>query len=302
MIPTGQQIPLEYGAYRAVVTELGASLRELSWRGRPLVLGFGPNELPFAYQGTVLAPWPNRIADGRYIFQGELLQLALTEPDRRNALHGLVIFSPWTIEPVDPAAVRLTHRLWPHPGYPFLLDLEVTYRLGPAGLTYSLTATNAGDAPAPYGGSFHPYLIAGAGDVDDWTVRSPAASYLTVDPKRLLPREVVPCADGFDYRQATSLSGIEVDHAFTGITFDESGSAELTLTDAAGEGVRMRWDDRCRWLQLCIPGPHRPRLHRKALAVEPMSCPPDAFNSGTDLVVLRPGDAHSIELTIDAIG
>ena len=301
MIPTGRQIPLEHGDYRAVVTELGASLRELSWRGRPLVLGFGPEELPVAYQGTVLAPWPNRIADGRYDFDGTSFQLPLTEPDRQNALHGLVIFSPWTVDTLDPAAVRLTHRLWPHPGYPFLLDLEVTYRLSADGLTYRLTATNAGDVPAPYGGSFHPYLVAGSGDVDGWTVTSPAASYLTVDPERLLPREVVPCDAGFDYRRPTSLRGVEVDHAFTDIAFDRDGAAELTLVDEAGSGVRMRWDDRCRWLQLCIPGPLRPRLHRQALAVEPMSCPPDAFNSGTDLVVLQPGDTHRIELTIDAV-
>ena len=94
MIPTGRQIPLEHGDFRAVVTELGASLRELTWRDRPLVLGFGEDELPLAYQGTVLAPWPNRIADGRYRFQGTSYQLALTEPDRRNALHGLVLGRP----------------------------------------------------------------------------------------------------------------------------------------------------------------------------------------------------------------
>ena len=80
----------------------------------------------------MLAPWPNRIADGRYRFDGESHQLALTEPDRLNALHGLVIWAPWQVDATvgeNWAAVRLTHRLWPHPGYPFVLDLEVDYRL-----------------------------------------------------------------------------------------------------------------------------------------------------------------------------
>jgi len=301
MIPTGEQFSLQRGEFVATVTELGASLRELTWRGRPLVVGFGADELPIGYQGAVLAPWPNRIADGRYEFAGQSRQLDLTEPDRSNALHGLVIWSPWQVAAADQASLRLTHRLWPQPGYPFALDLEVEYRLSDNGLTFELTARNAGDTAAPYGGSFHPYLVAGNGDVDSWTVRSPAASYLTVDPDRLLPREVIPVT-GLDFRRPTSLRGIEVDHAFTDIAFDDAGSAELSLIDQGGQGVRMSWDRRCPWLQLCIPGPQRPQLHRKALAVEPMTCPPDAFNSGVDLIVLQPGESHSLELTIGAIG
>jgi aldose 1-epimerase len=307
MIPTGRQLSIQHGDLAAVVTELGASLRELTWRGRPLVVGFGRDELPIGYQGAVLAPWPNRIADGRYEFAGQPRQLDLTEPDRLNALHGLVIWSPWRVDTLDRASVRLSHRLWPHPGYPFVLDLEVGYRLGDNGLTFTLAATNAGDAAAPYGGSFHPYLVAADGDVDSWTVQSPAASYLTVDPDRLLPRDVVPVRRGrderaFDFRAPTSLRGVEVDHAFTDIAFTDDDSAELTLFDRGGQGVRMSWDRRCPWLQLCIPGAQRPQLHRKALAVEPMTCPPDAFNSGVDLVVLQPGQSHSLELTIGAIG
>ena len=304
MIPTGRQLSMRHCDFSAVVTELGAGLRELTWRGRPLVVGFGPDELPIGYQGAVLAPWPNRIADGRYTFAGQSQQLDLTEPDRLNSLHGLVIWEPWQVDALEDASVRLTHRLWPHPGYPFVLDLEVGYRLGDNGLTFELTATNAGDSAAPYGGSFHPYLVAGDGDVDSWTVQSPAASYLTVDPDRLLPQQVVPVSGGqhaFDVRQPSSLRGVEVDHAFTDILFDDTGSAELTLIDQGGQGVRMSWDRRCPWLQLCIPGPQRPAMHRKSLAVEPMTCPPDAFNSGVDLVVLQPGQSHSLALTIGVV-
>ena len=85
------------------------------------------------------------------------------------------------------------------------------------------------------------------------------------------------------------------------MTVDDTGSAELTLIDQGGQGVRMSWDRRCPWLQLCIPGPQRPAMHRKALAVEPMTCPPDAFNSGADLIVLQPGRSHSLAMTIGAV-
>ena len=301
MIPTGEQTVLRHKEFRAVVTEVGASLRTLSWRGRPLLAGFAEDALPLGYQGAVLAPWPNRIADGRYAFGGRTHQLALSEPDRGNALHGLVTTAAWRAERLEAGTVRLRHRLWPQPGYPFLLDLQVLYRLTDGGLSCTLTATNAGDVPAPYGGSFHPYLVAGEGDVDGWTLQVPAGSYLTVDPDRLLPRGIAPC-DGLNFRRPTSLRGIEVDHAFTDIAFDASGSAMVTLTDRPGRGVYLAWDNGCRWLQLCIPGAQRPELQRRALAVEPMSCPPDAFNSGIDLVTLLPGDSHAIELTIGPIG
>ena len=306
MIPTGRQISLRHGDFTAVVTEVGAGLRELTWRGRPLVIGFAENQIADAYQGAVLAPWPNRIASGRYRFDGQLNQLDLSEPERLNALHGLVNRAGWEVESVDAAAVldesrvRLTHRLWPTPGYPFLLDLAVDYRLSDEGLTFGLTAGNAGDRPAPYGGSFHPYLVAASGDADSWTVQSPAGSYLTVDPGQLLPRGLAPLAE-FDFRDPTPLTGLEIDNAFTDIDFDGTGVASLTLTDDAGAGVKMTWDRRCPWLQLCIPGKRRADLYRKALAVEPMTCPPDAFNSEIDLIVLAPGESHSFELTISAI-
>ncbi len=305
MIPTGRQIALQHGDFAAVVTEVGAGLRQLTWRGRPLVIGFAEDEVPTAFQGAVLAPWPNRIADGRYRFDGESQQLALSEPDRLNAIHGLVNWAAWQVDATvgDELgdAVRLTHRLWPHPGYPFVLDLAVDYRLSDDGLTFGLSATNVGDSPAPYGGSFHPYLVAGEGDADSWTVQSPAGSYLTVDPQRLLPRGLAPLAE-FDFLEPTPLTGLEIDHAFTDIDFDSAGSASLTVTDLAGQGVRMTWDRQFPWLQLCIPGKQRPDLHRKALAVEPMTCPPDAFNSAVDLIILEPGETHSLEMTIGAIG
>ena len=300
MIPTGRQTALRYGDFTVIVTELGATLRELTFRGRRLIAGFAENELPTGYRGAVLAPWPNRLADGHYRFSGQAQQLPLTEPDRRNALHGLVCYAPWQIQSADAGTVRLTHRLWPQPGYPHLLDLATTYRLDENGLTFTLTAVNAGDMPAPYGSSFHPYLTAGTGTIDDWTVHLPASSYLTVDPVRLLPKDLTP-AGPYDFRKPTGLRGIEVDHAFTDIAYSETGFAALTLTDPHGQGVRLTWDRHCPWLQLCTPGPQHPDLNRRALAVEPMTCPPDAFNTGVDLITLQPGDQHRLKLTISPI-
>lgn len=302
MIPTGTQVVLHGRGLTAAITEVGATLRELSFQGRPLVVGFRRPDLPFGYQGAVLAPWPNRLADGRYRWADTDYQVPLTEPERFNALHGLVAFAPWQVVETAPESVTLTHRLWPQRGYPFLLDLRATYELSDRGLTFTLTAINAGDAAAPYGASFHPYLIAGGGAVDEWTVQVPAATYLTVDPERLLPVATAPVGPaGYDFRAPTSLRGIEVDHAFTDLDFDDAGTATLRLLGPSGRGVAMTWDRAAPWLQLCIPGAHNPTMNRRTLAVEPMTCPPDAFNSGIDLITLPPGGEHTFRLTIAPI-
>lgn len=300
--PDSRGITLRRGDLRAVVVRTGAALIDLRHAGRPLIAGHAAGEGPAGYQGVVLAPWPNRIGDGRYTFHGDEFQLPLTETDRGNALHGLVFDVPWTPTEHTGDAVRLTHRLRPTAGYPFALDLAVDYALTGSGLTFRLTATNVGDAAAPYGGSFHPYLVAGSGDtgVDDWILHSPAARYLTVDPVRLLPGRVATDFR-FDFREPTKLRGIEVDHAFTDISFGRAGVARLTLVDGDGLGSAMSWDRSCPWLQLCIPGDRFPRLTRRALAVEPMTCPPDAFRSGIDLIVLEPGTSHSFRLEISPV-
>lgn len=302
MHPDARGITLRHGDLRAVLTPVGAGLADLRSAGRALIAGHPAGTAPVGYQGVVLAPWPNRVGDGRYTFHGEEHQLWLTEPDRGNALHGLVWDRPWTLVDRTGDTARLTIRPRPAPGYPFQLDLSVEYALAGGGLSFRLTATNLGDRAAPYGASFHPYLVAGTGGtgVDDWILHSPAARYLTVDPVRLLPDRVAT-DPRFDFREPTKLHDIEIDHAFTDIGYDEAGLARLMLVDADGIGASMTWDRSCPWLQLCIPGDRFPRLTRRALAVEPMTCPPDAFRSGIDLIVLEPGASHSIWMRIGPV-
>lgn len=300
--PHGEQWPLAAAGYTATITEVGATLRELSYDGRPLVAGFGADQIRPVYRGAVLAPWPNRIADGTYEFDGVRHQLALTEPARSNALHGLVAWVPWNLVDHSPHRVVLGHRLFPQDGYPFRLDLRVAYELSDAGLTVELEATNVGDAAAPYGCAPHPYLVAGPGRVDDWTLELPAAEYLEVTPDRLLPVKV-SSVEGtpFDFRTPRTIGTTFIDHAFTRIAFEADGKAHARLRCGDGTGVEMTWDETCPWVQVHTADRPEPDLHRSGLAVEPMTCPPDAFNSGTDLVVLQPGEHHTARWVIAAL-
>jgi aldose 1-epimerase len=292
MKPTGAQVELESGPYRATVTEVGATLRTLSHDGRPLIASFGPDEPMPEFNGALLAPWPNRIRDGRYDFDGHSHQLPLSEPDRATALHGLLAWQAWAVDSARWDSAELSTVLYPQRGYPFLLTLKTRYRLSAAGLSIEVEATNAGDTAAPYGVSMHPWFVAGPEPLEQWTFTLPAASVLSTDD-RLLPTGTTAVGD-LDFRDGRQLGDVQLDHAFTDVQFTD-GIAHATLVSPSGAGVDISWDDKSPWVQVCSGDAAGPALRRKALAVEPMTCAPDAFNSGAGLVRLEPGHSHSVQ-------
>jgi aldose 1-epimerase len=303
--PTGEQYPISGGRYRAVVTEGGAILRRLEYDGRPLVDGFGEDEMPRKCHGQVLSPWPNRIRDGAYTFDGRPQQLALTEPALHNASHGLVRWAPWNLEEHTEHSVVLTHRVIAQTGYPWALDLHLVYDVSADGLTATLTATNLASSRAPYAAGAHPYLVVGDEGIDGLELTLPAATRLLTDD-RMLPagREPVEGTD-YDFRVARPLRSTVFDHAFTDLSRGPAGGVTVLLRDpASGRGVALWADHHHPWLQVYSLDDGTPTA-RRSLAVEPMTAPPDAFNSGDDLLVLAPsgedGDTVSIAWGIRAL-
>jgi len=292
--PTGEQFEIAGAGYRAVVTECGAALRLLSHQERPLVDGFDEDAMPRGGRGQVLLPWPNRIRDGAYAFGGRSQQLALTEPSRRNASHGLARWAAWTVEEHTGNSVSLTYRLMAQTGYPWTLDLHLLYDLSADGLTVTHTATNLAGEPAPYAAGMHPYLTVGpptVGGIDRLELLLPAATRCLVDD-RLLPEQDEPVeGTAYDFRVPRPLRGAVLDHAFTDLVRDERGRAVTELRDPAdGQGVALWVDARHGWLQVYTGDDAAPGDVRRSLAVEPMTAPADAFNSGRDLVTLARAD------------
>jgi len=291
---TGLQYEIEAGRYRATVTELGAGLRELAFRGKPVIAGYEPDELPAAGAGELLAPWPNRIDGGRYFFGGAEHQLALTEPARSNAIHGLTRWTPWTAVGHDASAVLLRSAPLGQQGYPFCLEIEAEYRLDPGtGLHVAITARNRGSYAAPYGTGSHPYLTVRTPSVDGCELTLPADYWLPLDD-RGIPSAPPEPVDGteYDFRQPRAIGATRLDHALTGLSRDGDGRAWAYL--AAENGARRRvglWaDEGYRWLQVFTGDPLGPDRRRKAVAIEPMTCPPNAFVTADDLLVLEPGE------------
>lgn len=292
---TGTQYEIEAGDYRATVTELGAGLRELEHAGTPLVTSYQADDLPPHGAGELLSPWPNRIDGGRYTFNGSKYQLALSEPALGNAIHGLTRWVPWTRTGHDSDEVTLTSIPHGGQGYPFAVQVDATYRIdAETGLRVTITATNKGSRPAPWGYGHHPYLTVATPTVDDCELTLPAGYWLPVD-ERLIPSGAPRDVTGgeFDFRTARKIGDTKFDHAFTGLRREPDGLAWVLLS-TGGRRTGLWMDASCEWLQVFTSDGLEPAHDRAALAVEPMTCPPNAFVSGEQLTVLEPRESVTV--------
>lgn len=292
VLPSGDQWTIRAGEYSGTVVSVGGGLRGLSYAGREVLLGYPEDQPARAGIGQHLFPWPNRITDGKYTFQGVDQQLYLTEPARSNAIHGLTRWANWerVDDGSDESLVEVGYRLHGQPGYPHQLDLTLTYRLDATnGLTVTARAVNVGAGDAPYGYGTHPYLTVGR-QIDECELEFTAADWLEVTPDRLSPIGLAPVAGSqYDFGQARKLQDLDIDNAFTNLP----SSWEVCLTDpATGNSARLTSDTK--WMQLYTAN----AIGRVGLAVEPMTCPPDAFITGDDLVVLKPGDEHTTSFSV----
>jgi aldose 1-epimerase len=253
--------------------------------------------MAYGGRGQLLMPWPNRIQDGTYTFNGQDQQLALTEPKRHNASHGLVRWAAWTLEEQSANSVSLVYRVMAQTGYPWAVDLHVLYDLSADGLTVTQTATNLADEPAPYACGAHPYLTVGTGPVDNWELTLPAGVRVLADDDRLIPTGTEDVeGTGFDFRVSRPIRGCEFNSAFTGLTRDDSGRATVVLQSE--ERALALWvDERIDWLMV-YSADDVAGSARRSLAVEPMTAPPNAFNSGVGLVTLSPAGEAGDELSV----
>lgn len=285
MPPTGEQFEIVSGAARAVVTEVGAGLRAFEVDGVPYVETFEQTRRPPRGSGNVLVPWPNRTAGGRWTWNGEQQQLAITEPAEGNAIHGLLRHVLYRPGERTADALTLHAVIAPQPGWPVPLDTSVRYAVGADGLSVTHTVRNVGTEPVPFGVGAHPYLRAGRADTDDCVLTLAAAATLPLDGG--LPAGPARPVDGdLDFRSGRPLRGRELDHAFGDAVVD-GGRVRHRLTGPAG-GVELWADPDFGWVQVFTPDDHPGR--GRAVAVEPMTCPPDALNSGTGLITLAAGE------------
>jgi aldose 1-epimerase len=292
--PSGRQYELVHGDQRAVVVEVGAGLRLYEVGGRPVLDSYGEHEMCRSGRGQVLIPWPNRIAAGVYEFDGQRHQLPLTEPTAGNAIHGLVRWRQWSARVHEPDRLVMEHLLNPQPGYPFTLALTIGYSLSADGLSVETTARNAGEKACPFGAGAHPYLTLETAPVDSLRLRVPAATLLISDEHGIPTGSLPVAGTEDDFNELREIGATVLDHAFTDLVRDEDGMARAVLADGAGSrAIELRVDGAYTHVMV-FTGDPLPDVSRRAVAVEPMTCPPNAFRSGDGLIRLEPGESVSL--------
>lgn len=287
--PSGRQFEISYEDQRAVIVEVGGGLREYRVGTRDVLDPYGIGDMCDGSHGAVLIPWPNRLADGRYSFDGKSYQVPVTEPSKRNAIHGLLSWRNWDVRASTPSQVVVGTVLRPMKGYPFCLDVRIAYELDGEGLRVTTSATNVGVTAAPWACGAHPYLSPGAGLVDEAVLEFDARLRLETDARQL-PLAAVPVAGTpYDFSGGRQIGKLKIDYAFSELARDANGCARVRFTGVDDRQVEL-WCDRSYSLIEIFTGdtlaPHR---RRRGLGVEPMTAPPNAFATGEGVRRLEPG-------------
>jgi aldose 1-epimerase len=290
ILPSGEQFAIRHGDQRATIVEVGGGLREYEVDGRAVLDPYPADQVCDGAHGAPLIPWPNRLADGRYTFDGEDYQVALTEPEKGNAIHGFLLWRTWQLIEQASDRVMVGTRVYPLAGYPFTLDVRVNYALGPTGLTVTTTARNVGARACPYGHGQHPYLSPGYGAIDECELQLPGRTRICSDAVRQLPagREAVE-GGAYDFLEPRRLGAARIDSAFTDLRRDLTGRAWTRLWGSDGLCAALWIAEKFPFLETYTGDTLGPSRARRGLGTEPMTCAPNAFASGDGLVRLEPG-------------
>lgn len=285
-----QIVELTSGDYRVALSRTGAALVQLKHQG----LNYCPErpsaELVSRYHGSVIAPWANRIRDGRYEYRGTSYQVAVNEKALGNSLHGLSASVDWEVTGLSKSGCRFASIVGETSGYPWRIELMADYELSEEGLSLSFTARNLSEQTAPFSWAFHPYFQLPEAAPQQWMLTLGASNYVAVD-ERLLPAATEAVSREFDFRAGSNCCLIGLDHCFGG--FQPGETITATLSAEAGKSLEISWDQSSPWVQL-----HHPAATPATLVIEPQSAPPDAFNSQVDLVELQPGEQYQAKIQI----
>lgn len=296
--PTGEQFVLrnDDGGVGAQITQVGAALRALTVGGIELVPPYPADAPSPAASGVVLVPWPNRVRDGAWAQDGKTRRLAITEPALNNASHGLLRFTAYTATDVASDRVTLAADVYPQTGYPFHLATRVIYALTDTGVAVTHEVENVGTDVAPVAVGTHPYLMIGGVPTRDLALRSSGTHRFVVD-QQLIPTDEVPVSPGNDLREGRRLGDITLDTAYSGLRRDADGLIRHSLTAPDGRSLVLWQGAGFDFAQIFTtdryPG------QSLAVAIEPMTAPADALNSGRGLRRLAPNEKWTLEWGVE---
>lgn len=292
--PSGNQYQINFQDQSATIVEVGGGIREYRVGRRDVLEPYPLEAMCDGAHGTPLMPWPNRLEDGKYSFDGNQYQVDITEPTKNNAIHGFLRWQAWNLIEKTVSQLTMAIRIYPRSGYPFTLDISVTYSLGEQGLTVTTRAKNMGETACPFGTGAHPYLSPGSGLIDDCIVTLDASTRILTDNPRQLPQGSEPVAGSkFDFRKGRKLNQQSLDYPFTGLARDSDGKAWIKLLGSDGYSSEIWVDQHYKLIEVYTGDTLSPSRKRHGLGAEPMTCPPNAFRTGEELIRLNPGDTFN---------
>ncbi|MGI4789518.1 MAG: hypothetical protein ACRYFS_11785 [Janthinobacterium lividum] len=291
------ELTLTSGDWHLVVSPYGASLRGLTKADTELITGYSGAANKIGGQGDVLIPFPGRIAEGKYTFGGQTLQMDKNDSEGPNAIHGFVRKKIWESDQPSPQEAVFTTEIHEseNPGYPFALSIRVSYQLEETGLTVSFDIKNTGKTPAPVAAGFHPYYTVGSALINGDTLHVPFDGYQEykdlVPTGRILPVEGTP----YDFRQPHPIHDAVLNLCYVQPQRDADGRVHVRLSDSESQKSLTVWmDSAFDYVVLYSGDPLPPDHSRRSLAIEPMTCGSDAFNHPElGLVTLAPSDTVS---------
>ncbi|MEY4410055.1 MAG: hypothetical protein RLZ99_528 [Actinomycetota bacterium] len=278
---TSQTLTITNGDAAAVINLVGLAL---------VGLRFGDHEVipetdlgPKVFAGTLLTPWPNRVEGGSYVFRGQRFQLEVRD-GKGNALHGMVDENLAEVLDAKTGYAKLQTTVLPTAGYPWQLKVEAEFELTSSDLTISYQVTNQSELAAPVGIGSHPYFPYTASTTIEVNAKTAAIHGVNMIPIG----EQSASELGLGVGKKALLSNLELDTQF------------CTLSDPVVSITNERfgydiWQQDANWLMVYntqvfpwVTGPGN------AIAIEPQTCPANAFNTGEDLRVLASGESTSM--------
>jgi aldose 1-epimerase len=289
-VPSGAQLSIAHGNQRATVVEVGGGIREYLVGERPVLDSYPADMMCDGAHGAPLVPWPNRLADGHYSWDGVDYQVDISEPASNTAIHGFLRWRNWVVSAHADSSVTVESVLRPMQGYPFAIDVRVTYALADDGLTVTTVAHNVGPAAAPWACGQHPYLSAGGGTnlLDGCSLQFAAALRVETDARQLPLADLPVAGTEYDFRAPRPIAALQMDYAFKELDRDGDGRAWVRLTGADGQHAELWVDESYPIVEIYTGDTLQPSRRRLGLGCEPMSAPPNAFGSGQGVVRLEP--------------
>lgn len=293
-------VDIASGEYRAAISTFGASIQELTYAGEPLLEGYPRGEEPPMSANIVMSPWPNRVEDGEYTFHGSDNRLVINEPPRNNAIHGFAGFRTWGVQELTADRAVLWIDFGDEQGWPWRMRVTADFQVGDQGLSVAYTVANRSGEACPLAFGVHLYPSAHGAPLDETRLVVPVVEYLPLSQDRNLPDgDLRPTAEiHCELAGGQDMRGAWYDHAFTA---GGEGERCSTLTAADGRATSITTAGEFAWFQVYTADPDHGEGYPgrgRAVAVEPMTVPPNALRTGKDLAELGPGEQHTYRLRI----